>query len=107
MYFGIYRGLVTNNNDTEGKCRIKVKVPQVAGDEELPEWAWPCVPPGWPTVFADHVFTDKNDGTSSSGNSTKTLTHTATYKAPKNGTGVWIMFEGGDREHPVWLGTWK
>lgn len=26
---------------------------------------------------------------------------------PPLGTPVWIMFVGGDVEHPVWLGTWK
>lgn len=25
---------------------------------------------------------------------------------PNIGDGVWIMFEQGDVEHPVWLGVW-
>jgi len=25
-------------------------------------------------------------------------------RQPKVGTGVWVMFEGGDPAHPVWIG---
>lgn len=26
-------------------------------------------------------------------------------KVPKDGQGVWVMFEGGDPSYPIWLGT--
>ena len=26
---------------------------------------------------------------------------------PDNGAPVWVMFIGGDVEHPVWVGTWR
>ncbi|MCA1593612.1 MAG: phage baseplate assembly protein V [Acidobacteria bacterium] len=26
---------------------------------------------------------------------------------PAIGTGVWVMFERGDTDFPVWLGTWR
>ena len=44
QYFGLYRGIVTGNNDPSDGMRIRVQVPEVLGEEET--WASPCVPPG-------------------------------------------------------------
>lgn len=30
----------------------------------------------------------------------------AAVTLPKVGDALWVMFEQGDVEHPVWLGTW-
>lgn len=30
-----------------------------------------------------------------------------TSAVPAIGKGIWIMFEGGDPDHPVWMGTWS
>ena len=75
--FGKYRGIVTNVNDPEKLNRIKAIVPQVYGDATVETaWAWPCLPP-----------------------------HTIP-SVPATGTGVWIEFEGGNVEYPIWSGVW-
>lgn len=40
-FYGIYRGIVANNNDPLLKNRLKVKVPQVTGSS-VTSWASPC-----------------------------------------------------------------
>lgn len=42
-FYGIYEGLCTNNEDPDNESKIKLKVPQVLGQEET-EWAKPCLP---------------------------------------------------------------
>lgn len=37
---GIYRGVVQDNNDPDGKGRLRLRVPQVLGDS-ITTWAWP------------------------------------------------------------------
>lgn len=39
-FYGVYRGVVKDNNDPLGKLRIKVQVPQVLADA-VTEWSWP------------------------------------------------------------------
>lgn len=72
--FGKYKGLCTNNQDPEGLLRVKVKVPGLF-DEELEEWALPCVPP-------------------------------LQNRPPEIGQGVWVEFEAGDENAPIWAGIW-
>lgn len=74
-YGGIYRGYVASNADPANRQRLRVKVPQVLGKEELP-WATPAVP-------------------------------TEKMTLPARDSGVWVMFEGGDINYPVWTGVWK
>lgn len=45
QYFGLYRGLVEENEDPKGLMRIEVSVPDVFG-AEVTAWAVACVPPG-------------------------------------------------------------
>lgn len=78
---GLYRGIVTRNNDPEHKGRIVCQVPMVNGDGEL-DWALPAFP------FV----------TGESGPVTPTV--------PRVGDAVWIMFEHGDVDFPVYIGTW-
>jgi hypothetical protein len=74
-FFGLYRGVVTNNKDPRGQMRIKVRVPDVLGESET-SWALPCLDIGAGAVLL-----------------------------PENGSGVWIEFEAGDVSRPVWMGT--
>lgn len=77
-YGGIYPGFCQNNKDPEGLSRITATCPQVFGNNTtLTDWAWPCFSPG------------------------------SKVSPPVPGEGVWLMFQGGDVEHPVWLGVWK
>ena len=48
-FFGIYRGVVVDNNDPLGQNRLKIKVPQITGGS-VTNWAWPCRR----TLITDH-----------------------------------------------------
>lgn len=77
-FLSMYRGIVANNVDPLGFSRIRAIVPIVFGDGVTQTtWAWPCVP----------VST--------------------TITVPPVQSGVWISFENGDPEFPVWLGIWS
>ncbi|MBD0260134.1 MAG: hypothetical protein ICV83_30825 [Cytophagales bacterium] len=75
-YYGKYRGLVTANDDTTHRGRVKVRVPAVLNDLEV--WAMPCLP-----YAGEHV---------------------GLYAVPEPGAGVWVEFEGGDPSYPIWVG---
>lgn len=79
-YYGKYRGFVVDNDDPEQLGRIKVQVPSVLGDEVVTGWAMPCVPYGG---AANQGF----------------------LCVPDVDAGVWIEFEEGDLEFPIWVGT--
>lgn len=76
-YHGKYRGTVVNNVDPMQIGRIQVMVPDVSN--VIPStWAMPCF-----------SFTGKQMGA---------------YMLPQIGSGVWIEFEQGDPDYPVWVG---
>jgi uncharacterized protein involved in type VI secretion and phage assembly len=78
-YFGKYRGTVLNNVDPMQMGRLQVVVPDVAG--VIPStWAMPCFP-----------IAGKQMGA---------------YLIPQIGSGVWVEFEQGDPDHPVWTGCY-
>ncbi|WIV96892.1 phage baseplate assembly protein V [Kinneretia aquatilis] len=76
-YYGKYRGVVLNNIDPMQMGRLQVQVPDVMG-LGLSSWAMACVP-----------FTGKQAGL---------------FCLPQIGAGVWVEFEQGDPDHPVWVG---
>lgn len=76
-FYGKYRGTVINNIDPLLIGRIQAMVPDVAGF--IPSsWAMPCVPVAGINMG---VFT-----------------------VPPIGAGVWIEFERGDPDYPIWVG---
>jgi uncharacterized protein involved in type VI secretion and phage assembly len=78
-FYGKYRGTVVNNIDPMQMGRVQVLVPDVSGD--LPaSWAMPCVP-----------VAGINSGV---------------FTLPPVGSGVWIEFEHGDPDYPIWSGCW-
>jgi uncharacterized protein involved in type VI secretion and phage assembly len=79
-FYGKYRGFVVDNDDPESLGRLRVTVPSVLGDEVVTGWATPCVPYGGDT--------DRG-----------------ALFVPDPGAGVWIEFEEGDLEFPIWVGT--
>ncbi|OPY75281.1 MAG: Phage-related baseplate assembly protein [Syntrophorhabdus sp. PtaU1.Bin050] len=79
-FYGKYRGLVVDNADPEQLGRLKIKVPSVLGEDVVTGWALPCVPYGG----------DVNQGF---------------LFIPEVGAGVWVEFEEGDLEFPIWVGT--
>jgi hypothetical protein len=79
-FFGKYRGFVVDNQDPEKLGRLKLKVPSVLGDEVVTGWALPCLPFG---------------GAADQG----------CLFIPDADAGVWVEFEEGDLEFPIWVGT--
>jgi uncharacterized protein involved in type VI secretion and phage assembly len=78
-FYGKYRGTVINNVDPMQMGRIQAMVPDVSN--VIPSsWAMPCFP-----------VTGKQMGA---------------WMIPQVGTGVWIEFEQGDADYPIWSGCW-
>jgi hypothetical protein len=75
--FGKYRGKVANNLDVMQLGRVQVTVPAVLGDGKL-AWAMPSVPFAGPGV--------------------------GFFAIPPNDANVWVEFEGGDINYPIWSG---
>jgi uncharacterized protein involved in type VI secretion and phage assembly len=76
-YYGKYRGTVVQNVDPEQRGRIMALVPDVSN--VIPTtWATACVP-----------LAGKSMGT---------------YVVPQIGAGVWIEYEQGDPDYPIWAG---
>jgi Type VI secretion system/phage-baseplate injector OB domain len=79
-FLGKYRGTVINNVDPMQLGRLLVEVPDVLG--LVPSsWAVPCVPLAGPTGPPMGI-----------------------YMVPPVGAGVWVEFEQGDPNYPVWVG---
>lgn len=78
-YWGKYRGTVTNNIDPLQTGRIQVLVPDVLGLSPS-TWAMPCVPIGG--------------------------IQSGVFVMPAVGSGVWVEFEQGSIDHPIWVGGW-
>ncbi len=77
QFFGKYRGTVVQNVDPQRMGRVQALVPDVSGLAPS-TWAMPCVP-----------FAGKQSGV---------------YVVPQIGAGVWIEFEQGDPDYPIWSG---
>ena len=75
--FGKYRATVVNNLDPQGLARLQLLVPDVHGIVPAP-WAMPCAP----------VATE-NGGM---------------IAIPPVGASVWVEFERGDEDLPIWVG---
>ncbi len=76
-YYGKYRGLVIDNIDPLQTGRIMAQVPALAG-ETPSTWAMPCVPAAG--------------------------IQAGIFIVPPIGSQVWIEFEQGDPDYPVWTG---
>lgn len=74
---GKFRGRVENNLDPMMLGRIQVSVPDVLGQARF-AWAMPCVPYGGSGV--------------------------GLFAVPPIGAHVWVEFEGGDADRPIWVG---
>jgi uncharacterized protein involved in type VI secretion and phage assembly len=76
-FFGKYRATVLDNVDPLQIGRLMVQVPDVSN--VIPStWAMPCVP-----------FAGIQSGF---------------YAVPAIGSGVWVEFEHGDPDYPIWVG---
>lgn len=79
QYFGKYRAKVQNVKDPENRGRIRVLCPKVLG-EAVSNWCEPCVPVAY------------NFG--------------GDFAIPKVGETVWVEFEAGDVNKPIYTGGW-
>lgn len=77
QYFGKYRGKVENNVDPQMMGRVQVSVPAVLG-QGTRSWAMPCAPYAGSGV--------------------------GFFAVPPQGANVWVEFEGGDPDSPIWSG---
>jgi Type VI secretion system/phage-baseplate injector OB domain len=73
---GKFRGSVVNNKDPMQIGRVQVAVPEI--DRFVPAWAMPCVPAA-----------GVNSGM---------------FAVPSVGSPIWVEFEQGDRNRPIWVG---
>src|SRR5689334_17998603 len=78
-FYGKYRGVVSNNIDPESKGRIQAIVLDVLGTVPT-TWATACVP------------------------ITGGLPPSGVYVVPPIGASVWMEFEHGDPDKPIWSG---
>ena len=76
-FYGKYRGTVVNNIDPMMIGRIQAIVPDVS-NIMLTSWCMPCFPVAG--------------------------IQTGMYAPPLIGSGVWIEFEKGDPDYPIWAG---
>lgn len=78
-FFGKYRGTVVSNLDPMQMGRILATVPDVSNVAPT-SWAMPCVPLAGIQM--------------------------GVYVVPPVGAGVWVEFEQGDPDYPIWSGGW-
>jgi len=76
-FFGKYRGRVEQNLDPLNQGRLQVSCPFVLGKGKL-SWAMPCVPYAGPGL--------------------------GFFVIPPRKASVWVEFEGGDPDWPIWTG---
>jgi uncharacterized protein involved in type VI secretion and phage assembly len=76
-HFGKHRGEVLNTLDPLGLGRIQVGVPGLLDNSTL-AWAMPCLPGAGPNV--------------------------GIFVIPPVGAKVWVEFERGDLDYPIWSG---
>lgn len=76
-YYGKYRGTVENPADVQGLGRVQVSCPSVFGDGTL-AWAMPCLPGAGSGV--------------------------GLYAIPPKGAKIWVEFEAGNPDYPIWSG---
>lgn len=77
-YLGKFRGIVVDNADPDSLGRLLVEVEGVADD--LAQWATPCTPFAGPGV--------------------------GFYAMPPIGASVWVEFERGNPNCPIWVGCY-
>lgn len=76
-YYGKYRGKVMNNIDPLMMGRVQVSCPAILGDGQM-SWAMPSVPYAGSGV--------------------------GFFMVPPVDANVWVEFEGGDPDYPIWGG---
>lgn len=73
---GKFSGTVVDNNDSDRDGKLQISLPQILGDTQ--PWARPCVP------YAAQGL--------------------GLFIMPPKGTRVWVEFEDGNLDQPIWTG---
>jgi len=92
-FYGKYRGICKDNLDPQKIGRIRAVVPEIAGSSNLLNWALPCMPFG-----PDRKHDGEDWGTHDHGE--------GIFAVPEIESGVWIEFEAGNPDRPIWVGVW-
>lgn len=79
-FYGKYRAFVSDNADPENRGRLRLQIPDALGDSIISGWALPCAPYGGSAGQGFFFIPDKD-------------------------AGVWVEFEQGNLDYPVWVGT--
>ena len=97
LYFGNYRGEVVANADSLGRCRIYVEgiYPKELKEKGSHQFL-PMAEPAMPLTFGD----GRGDSTDTRFSATWAAGHCAW---PSTGALVWVFFEGGDHNYPVYF----
>ncbi|WP_291726157.1 phage baseplate assembly protein V [Bernardetia sp.] len=79
-FYGLYHGIVVENEDPEKRGRLRVKVPSIFGDQVLEEW-----------IYGKSIFSGDTIGI---------------WAIPSTKSGVWISFVNGEASMPIWEMGW-
>ena len=79
-FYGLYQGIVLENEDPEKRGRLKVKIPSVLADQVFEKW-----------IYGKSIFNGNTIGI---------------WAIPSVGSGVWITFINGDPTMPIWEMGW-
>jgi|GEM_PF-1904185 len=85
QHFGKYLGYVVDDKDPESRGRLRLRVPEVLGDQTVSGWADAC----FPIIGPNQTFVIPAAETDRRGDYT---------------TEVWVEFRGGDPRLPIWVG---
>jgi hypothetical protein len=79
-YYASYRGFVYSTEDPENVGRLQLTIPQIYGEDPFKYWAKP-----------KGIFSGNKIGS---------------FVIPNVGDGVWVEFENGDPQYPIWSYGW-
>lgn len=89
-YYGVYRGVVVANDDPENRLRVRVQIPAIGhysqSDMRETIWALPCM----------NGLSVGEKGAQVHG----------LFWPPNVNDQVWVMFENGKTQFPIYLGGW-
>jgi hypothetical protein len=95
-YYGKFKGYIRDNVDPENRGRVRAFVPQVMGNfDDESHWT------GWATANMPWFGGMNSLDFGSPPTRVEQIQNTGIEYI-----GVWIEFEGGEPDFPIWCGTW-